>query len=712
VRPVCIRMPALLVAGLVLPVSAVCADEPKSLADVVVLDQRDAQIERKHQDIQKIIISEVEVERYGDATVGDVLRRLPGMTFTGPAGVTKDIRIRGLDKGYTQFLINGEPIPSAKKERQIQVDRLPADMIERIEIIRSPGAMYDSAGIGGTINIVLKRRADGVTRLRAAAGRNGDLDVGDVVAQWSRSFGNLDVLLAASHTVGAEDVKEDKVTYNANGTVKNAEPKAKPVKKDETLFAPRFVWHFGEDRLTLEPFMSNGREMKDEDTSTLNGSGTLTKRTLKDEDKSDNVSRLGGRYDGRTSWGDWFVKAGSQEAKETKDVESLEYNAAGNPSKRTIEDETLRERGIYAGTGVSFALGANHTVSAGLEWRDGEYRNEKTKIENGADKSDAKDRFTIDETRQIFYLQDEWRISDAHGLTPGIRVERTARESRDSADTSRKKDLVGTMPSLHYRWALQEDLNLRASVAKSVKLPKYDELNPFIKLESGVYKGGNPDLKPETAVGYELGLEQYFWGNRGIVGVNVYRRDVEDFVQKEQRVEGGLNVERPYNVGEAMFWGAELDWRVPLLRNGPHELSLTGNHSEMRGRVKVAGVAGSSEVKDMPRRMSNIGLDWLHRPTMWSAGININHQPRFTTNGINADGVREVKTREQQTLLDLYVGWAASSMAELRLIAKNVLAVDKEERTVKYTAAGAFSSDEWKRERSSPMVMMTLESRF
>ncbi|PKO56694.1 MAG: hypothetical protein CVU28_02045, partial [Betaproteobacteria bacterium HGW-Betaproteobacteria-21] len=369
-------MLALLAAGLTPSVLAQAAGEvPKALASVVVVDQRDAQIERKASDIQKIVISETEIERYGDATVGDVLRRLPGMTSTGPAGVTKDIRIRGLEKGYTQFLINGEPVPSAKKDRQIQVDRLPADMIERIEIIRSPGAMYDAGGIGGTINIVLKSRADGLTRLRAAAGRNGDLEVGDVVAQWSRRIGDLDILLAASHTIGAEDIEEDKITYNANGTVKSSEVKGRPVRKDETLFAPRFVWHFGDDRLTLEPFASNGTERKDEPSTTYNGSGVATKRTEKDEDKSDNVARLAGRYDAKAAWGDWFVKLGSQEAKETKDAETLEFNSAGVRTKRTLEEETLHERGVYAGTGASFAVGANHRVSAGLEWRDGDYRN-------------------------------------------------------------------------------------------------------------------------------------------------------------------------------------------------------------------------------------------------------------------------------------------------------------------------------------------------
>lgn len=100
----------------------------KTLEKVKVIANPEAE-ERRTNEIQTIIVNEAEVERYGDATVGDVLRRLPGMSFTGPAGVAKDVRVRGLDKGYTQFLINGEPVPGIAQDRQMQVDRLPADMI-------------------------------------------------------------------------------------------------------------------------------------------------------------------------------------------------------------------------------------------------------------------------------------------------------------------------------------------------------------------------------------------------------------------------------------------------------------------------------------------------------------------------------------------------------------------------------------------------------
>ena len=259
-QPTGMRLSKLAVAVLILPfVAPAQASEEKSLAQIVVIDQREAQIERKDSYVQKIVISEKEIERFGDVSVGDVLKRLPGTSFTGPAGVAKDVRMRGLDKGYTQFMINGEPVPGATKERQMQVDRLPADMIERIEIIRNPSAEYDSGNVGGIVNIIFKQRIDEVTRTRIAYGKNGNLDVGDAIAQTSKRWGDFDLLLAASYTKGAEDVVEEKKAYNVStGAISSKEYKPKPVDKTELLLTPRLTWRFGEDRLTLEPFISKG----------------------------------------------------------------------------------------------------------------------------------------------------------------------------------------------------------------------------------------------------------------------------------------------------------------------------------------------------------------------------------------------------------------------------------------------------------------------
>jgi iron complex outermembrane receptor protein len=132
----------------------------------------------------------------------------------------------------------------------------------------------------------------------------------------------------------------------------------------------------------------------------------------------------------------------------------------------------------------------------------------------------------------------------------------------------------------------------------------------------------------------------------------------------------------------------------------------------MRGKID-SPTKGEIEVKDMPERVTNLGLDYRHRPTSVFAGFSVNYIPKFTRSSINDDGVLEEKTTKGRTGLDLYLGRAFSPLAELRLIARNVLSVNKEERTVKRNeTTGVVTSDEVKIERSEPTVMLTFESRF
>ncbi|MGQ0709767.1 MAG: TonB-dependent receptor plug domain-containing protein [Rhodoferax sp.] len=274
---------------------------------------------RKESIAPMVVIDEAEVERFGDATVGDVLRRVVGISITGPAGVSKDARMRGLDKGYTQFLINGEAVPGAVQERQMQVDRLPADMIERIEILRVAPASMPAQGIGGTINIVLKQSSQDYTRLRLAAGKNGTLDVGDAVVQWNHTHGDWNILLAASRTVGAEDVVENKETLSTALAVTARENKPKPVTKSENLLTPRFRWHSGTHSLTIDPYLSEGTESKFERTTTTSAAGATTKLARNQEDKRDRLSRVGLRWDERGDAADWFLHWTSQQGSSGKD---------------------------------------------------------------------------------------------------------------------------------------------------------------------------------------------------------------------------------------------------------------------------------------------------------------------------------------------------------------------------------------------------------
>ena len=107
--------------------------------------------QRRQSTAAKIVIGREEIERFGDSTVGEVLKRLPGVTTQGPPGRGGPPRMRGLGAGYTQILIDGQRAPQG-----FSVESLTPEQLERIEIFRAPTAETGARAIGGTINIVTR----------------------------------------------------------------------------------------------------------------------------------------------------------------------------------------------------------------------------------------------------------------------------------------------------------------------------------------------------------------------------------------------------------------------------------------------------------------------------------------------------------------------------------------------------------------------------
>jgi len=95
-------------------------------------------------------------QRFEPLTVGDMLKRVPSVAFLSDVLEYDGVRLRGLDSAYTQILINGEKVPGAGFDRSFFVDRIPAELVERIEIMRSASADRSGDAIAGTLNIVLR----------------------------------------------------------------------------------------------------------------------------------------------------------------------------------------------------------------------------------------------------------------------------------------------------------------------------------------------------------------------------------------------------------------------------------------------------------------------------------------------------------------------------------------------------------------------------
>ena len=107
--------------------------------------------DRRQATASKIIVGRDEIERFGDSTMGELLKRLPGVTMPGRPGRGGAPRMRGLGGGYTQILIDGEPAA-----RGFSLDELSPEQIERIEILRAPTAETGARAIAGTINIITR----------------------------------------------------------------------------------------------------------------------------------------------------------------------------------------------------------------------------------------------------------------------------------------------------------------------------------------------------------------------------------------------------------------------------------------------------------------------------------------------------------------------------------------------------------------------------
>jgi iron complex outermembrane receptor protein len=135
------------------PVSPKAPAAPPSvqLDPVEVNARRDPVEERRVSTAAKIVVGREEIEQFGDATLADVLKRLPSVTLGGRPGRGGTICMRGMGNGYTQILIDGERIPPG-----FAIDQLSPDQVERIEIYRAPTAETGARAIAGTINIILR----------------------------------------------------------------------------------------------------------------------------------------------------------------------------------------------------------------------------------------------------------------------------------------------------------------------------------------------------------------------------------------------------------------------------------------------------------------------------------------------------------------------------------------------------------------------------
>ena len=116
------------------------------------------------------IVSTDQIGKFPDANIGDAVKRIPGITMQVDQGEARNIIVRGLSPQLNSVTLNGSRIPSAEGDnRNIQMDLIPSDMIQTIEVNKAVTPDMDADALGGSVNLITRTSPQGF-RLSATAG--------------------------------------------------------------------------------------------------------------------------------------------------------------------------------------------------------------------------------------------------------------------------------------------------------------------------------------------------------------------------------------------------------------------------------------------------------------------------------------------------------------------------------------------------------------
>lgn len=103
------------------------------------------------------VVSADQVGKFPDSNIGDALKRISGINVQYDQGEARFGQVRGTSADLSSVTINGNRVPSAEGDtRNVQLDLIPADMIQTIEVNKVVTPDMDGDAIGGSINLVTK----------------------------------------------------------------------------------------------------------------------------------------------------------------------------------------------------------------------------------------------------------------------------------------------------------------------------------------------------------------------------------------------------------------------------------------------------------------------------------------------------------------------------------------------------------------------------
>ncbi|MEM9076444.1 MAG: TonB-dependent receptor [Bacteroidota bacterium] len=495
-------------------------------------------------------------------TVSDVLDNVPSVSVD----VEGNVQLRGNDD--VRILINGKPSAITGLNSTDALRQLPAESIEKVEVITSPSARYDAEGSGGIINIILRRSKllglngalTGNLGYPLSAGINGNLN-------FRTGAFNIFTNTGYNYRESPGNSLNDTDFFDQDGFFTNSIREERDFERIRKGLNANFgvEWYVGENTSITNSIFIRDRNNSSETTNNFrqaNAAGDTSSGFRFDpETEDDNTFQYAFNFDTQFN-GDSQHKLTFAFQYETSDEveESLIIqNGFDSESVRTAEDQQR----LFFQMDYVVPLGKNAQFELG-------YRGDFNQLDTDYDVIFINP--TLDElgiTNPSNLLDFEQRINAFYSqygnkfgkfsFLGGLRYEAT-KQIVNQLETNdfNENDFNGLFPTLNLNYELNEEESFQFGYNRRIRRPRSFFLNPFPSRSSptNLFQG-NPNLAPSFSNQVDLGYLKRF-KKLTLNGSIYYQRatDVITFITEE--------------TGETTLFDGEI---VNILRRTPVNLA-------------------------------------------------------------------------------------------------------------------------------------------
>ncbi len=711
-----------------------------------------------------LVYDEEYFRRFEPLTAGDALKRVPGVTFLSDVIESDGARLRGLDPGYTQILINGERVPGGQSDRSFFLDRIPGELISRVEIVRSSSARRTGDAVAGSLNIVLR---DGFTFDGGYVRAGGLLfDDGEVKPSGGFYYGG-DLaggrFLIGANVQGRYNPKEksslrysDSPENNPNFATEDFDNREDQTDtRDGTDYAFNASWGIETESTEFEILGNFVRTERVEDErsfeynspTAINGpvratpAGNLLTDNANVNDITTESWSLIAKLDHEWTLGETKLRVGYASFDDFQDEFEYEVDFdrtlprfTGDLSVLDIEDTEF-----FVNLEHEFDLTEELELAIGgflqNKDRDTALLAVRSRFNLTAANRQGYDQFTrnpaefvpnpfppltgglstIQEDRRDLYALIEGEY-DNLTFEVGIRWENTTANIEGL-----ENEYDEFLPSASLKYEIG-DGRITASVARTLRRPRFDFIfSGLLEAELGDNDfQGNPFLAPETSWGGDLGYEHKI-GKSGVIGVNVFYRNVTNLTEiatvldaQGRPVEGsegeGTFIFTPRNTGDGEVYGIEFDASFDLGFIGLPDTGVFGNLALLDSTIEDE--FGERQFNDQSEYVYNFGV--IQNLPDFGAAFGATYRKQGEAFGRVVG--EEIFTRYGADL-EIFIEKRFGDSFTIRAVGSNLLDGTKDEdfnkfNTVEEQFAREFDEYEVESERAGPVFQLVARYAF